>query len=279
MNENVININDAINLNNVTDLTNQNDILDPLTPMIEVIMGLDDNNLNEIATEIYKGMLEGIFSETVTQQLIKEIITNLDEMNVAKNEAIQKKNDIINTFKTTVDELKPSAKKRQLLYTYIDQIDSIYDKAFEKYHGANIILPIKLDEGAKMPVYAHDTDACADLFLAEDTTIPAHTMSTSLRTGVHIALPEGWLALIFPRSSIGSKTTLRLSNSVGVIDEEYRGPLGVLYDNVSDSDVTFKQGARIAQMLVMPSYKFKGVQVDELSSTSRGEGGFGSTGK
>jgi len=277
MNDNVVNINEAINLASLTE--ENSSILDPLTPMLEIIMELDDNNLNDIAVEVYKGMIEGIFSKQLREQFINQIIVSLKQGTVVKDEAMARKNEIINSFNEVINELKPSEKKRQLLHVYVNQIDSIYNEAIEKYSGINIVLPIKLDEGAKMPLYAHDTDACADLFLAEDTTIPAHTMSTSLRTGVHIALPEGWLALIFPRSSIGSKTTLRLSNSVGVIDEEYRGPLGVLYDNVSDSDVTFKQGDRIAQMLVMPSYKFKGVQVDELPATSRGDGGFGSTGK
>ena len=136
-----------------------------------------------------------------------------------------------------------------------------------------------LEKGAQKPTYAHDTDACADLYAMEDTIMPARTMSNMIKTGVHVALPEGWLAMIFPRSSIGLKTPLRLSNSVGIIDSEYRGQLGVIYDNFSDSDIEIKAGERIAQILVMPSYKFKADIVDILPASSRGEGGFGSTGK
>ena len=84
--------------------------------------------------------------------------------------------------------------------------------------------------------------------------------------------------MIFPRSSIGAKTPFRLSNSVGIIDSGYRGDLGVLYDNTSDADSYIHKGDRIAQLLVMPSYRFQAKVVDSLEDSDRGEGGFGSTG-
>ena len=149
----------------------------------------------------------------------------------------------------------------------------------EKYHSYSIELPIKLEDGAQVPTYAHDTDAAADIYALDDTLIQANTFSNKLRTGVSIQLPEGWLALILPRSSIGAKTPLRLSNSVGLIDSGYRGELGVLYDNTSDNDVKIKKGDRIAQLLVMPSYRFKAQKVDILGASDRGIQGFGSTGK
>ena len=178
-----------------------------------------------------------------------------------------------------IDALKPSPSKRQILESIFQIFYDIFDEAIDRYHNYNIVLPIVLDEGAAVPTYAHDTDACADLYAADDVTLSAHTFSNMVRTGVHIALPEGWMAMIFPRSSIGAKTQNRLSNSVGIIDSEYRGQLGVLYDNLSDSDYEIKAGDRVAQMLVMPSYKFKANVVDILPTSDRGEGGFGSTGK
>ena len=84
--------------------------------------------------------------------------------------------------------------------------------------------------------------------------------------------------MIFPRSSTGAKTTLRLSNSVGIIDSGYRGELGVLFDNTSVGTVEIKKGDRIAQLLIMPSYRFMPKVVDILEDSDRGEGGFGSTG-
>ena len=129
-----------------------------------------------------------------------------------------------------------------------------------------------------MPTYAHESDAAADLYAKEKQIIPAHSISNMINTGVKIALPEGWMAMIFPRSSIGAKTGLRLSNSCGIIDSTYRGNLGILYDNISDSDYTIEEGDRIAQLLIMPSYHFRAELVDKVPDTVRGEGGFGSTG-
>ena len=139
-------------------------------------------------------------------------------------------------------------------------------------------MTIDEEHGAKVPTYAHDTDAAADIYAMDDVILEPHTYGNKLRTGVKIQLPEGWQALILPRSSIGAKTPLRLSNSVGLIDSGYRGELGVLYDNTSDEPYTINQGDRIAQLLVMPSYRFKAEVVDTLEDSDRGEGGFGSSG-
>ena len=113
----------------------------------------------------------------------------------------------------------------------------------------------------------------------EDTIIPAHSLSNLVHTGLRIALPENWVFMLDPRSSIGFKSGLRLSNSIGIIDEDYRGEIGVLYDNISDSDYEIKAGDRIAQCWVQPVHRFRPVEVDILPATTRGEGGFGSTGK
>jgi dUTP pyrophosphatase len=112
----------------------------------------------------------------------------------------------------------------------------------------------------------------------EDTTLEPCSIGNKIRTGVKIQLPEGWLALIIPRSSIGAKTPLRLSNSVGLIDSGYRGELGILYDNIGDDEYVIHAGDRIAQLLVMPSYRFQAKVVDILADSDRGEGGFGSSG-
>lgn len=272
--ENTIN-----NAMNFADLLSSEESLKPLSSLLDSIMNLPDESLNENAVDVLKGMIGGTFTSKVKEEAIEAVVKSFREEGYSKPEVSSIVDALDKEFAVLIDNLKPSEYKKQLLEHIIGLFNNIFIEARARFGVFDIELPIMLEEGAQMPIYAHGTDACADLFIAEDVTVPSHTMSTMLRTGVHIALPQGWVALIFPRSSIGSKTSLRLSNSVGVIDEEYRGPLGVLYDNVSDSDVTFKQGDRIAQMMVMPSYKFKGNQVTELSPSSRGEGGFGSTGK
>jgi dUTP diphosphatase len=84
--------------------------------------------------------------------------------------------------------------------------------------------------------------------------------------------------LLFPRSSIGIKTCLRMANSVGVIDSDYRGTIHAMYENIFCVPHHINQGDRIAQGIIVPIPKVEFEEVEELSTTERGEGGFGSTG-
>jgi dUTP pyrophosphatase len=203
----------------------------------------------------------------------------MEDQGLNKVEAAQSIEALKETLKEMLygdEEITPH--KQKLMDNILSKIFKVFDSAVEKYHSYSIELPLTLAEGAQVPSYAHDTDACADLYALEDTVVPPQTYGNKLRTGVNIQLPEGWLAMIFPRSSTGAKTSLRLSNSVGIIDSGYRGELGVLFDNTSTGAVEIKKGDRIAQLLVMPSYRFQPKVVESLEDSDRGEGGFGSTG-
>lgn len=264
---------------NFADLLANNEDLKQISELIEQIMSIPEESLTDDMIDIVEGMIMGAFTEKVKKDSLDGILNGFENENYTRTQAIEAANITKNEINNYIEQLQPSKAKRRLLLSIFNMFFDILDKAIEHYHNYSIELPIKLDDGAIVPTYAHDTDACADLYAADDMVLPAHTFSNMVRTGVHIALPEGWMAMIFPRSSIGAKTQNRLSNSVGIIDSEYRGQLGVLYDNLSDSDYFIKTGDRIAQMLVMPSYKFKANVVDILPASSRGEGGFGSTGK
>jgi dUTP pyrophosphatase len=137
----------------------------------------------------------------------------------------------------------------------------------------------KLNENAVIPSYAKNGDAGMDLVA---TSIISET-DTQITYGVGLALeiPEGFVGLIFPRSSI-RKTRLQLSNSVGVIDSGYRGELQATFNKVnqnSQSENDYKISDRIAQIMIIPHPYVDFIQVEELNNTERGEGGFGSTGK
>jgi len=137
----------------------------------------------------------------------------------------------------------------------------------------------KLNENAVIPSYAKDGDAGMDLVA---TSIISDTQ-TQITYGIGLALeiPEGFVGLIFPRSSI-RKTRLMLSNSVGVIDSGYRGELQATFNKINNNSVAendYKVGDRIAQIMIIPHPPVIFTEVEELSNTERGEGGFGSTGK
>lgn len=256
--------------------------MNELQTLIDAIKGLTDIEDDALTDEAMNNILDGLnqqFSPELIQQAINQIIRNLEEQGLTKAEAQDSIKAVSDTIKEMIyGEVSYTGNKKILVDTIMNRMFSIFDAAVEKYHSYSIELPIKLEEGAQVPTYAHDTDAAADLYALEDTNLNAHTYGNKIRTGVSIQLPEGWLALILPRSSMGTKTPFRLSNSVGLIDSGYRGELGVLYDNTSDIDSFIRKGDRIAQLLVMPSYRFQAKVVDSLEDSDRGEGGFGSTG-
>ena len=233
-----------------------------------------EETLNTIITNI-----DNAFSEEQIQQSTNQIIQNFDTQGSTRTdvqEAIVAVKDLVNELVYGEDIIVGN--KRKVIDHIVNKLFYIFDKAVEKYHSYAIELPIMLEDGAQEPTYAHESDAAADMYAMEDVMIPAHFKGVPIKTGVHIQLPEGWVAMLFPRSSIGAKTPLRLSNSAGIIDSGYRGEVRALYDNIGDEPYQIKKGDRIAQLMVMPSYRFKANVVDSLEDSDRGEGGFGSTG-
>lgn len=251
----------------------------PLLDIIEQIMELPEDSLNDTSVDVISGMMRGALTPKIKEESIKNVIQGFEDENLSRSQAAEIVAQSKQAIKDAIDEVKPSPNKRALLDAAFDFFYEVFDEAFEKYHSYAFELPIKLEDGGHAPTYAHETDACADIYASKDIIIPAHSCSTKVPTGLRIALPEGWVAKIAPRSSIGAKTGLRLSNSIGIIDADYRGEIGVLYDNISDSDYKIKAGDRIAQVWVERVERFKPVIVDILPETDRGDGGFGSTGK
>ena len=136
----------------------------------------------------------------------------------------------------------------------------------------------KLTDSATIPTYGTEYSAGADLYnLNEPVTIEPHTTKL-IHTGISVEIPEGYCGLIFARSGLASKRGLAPANKVGVIDADYRGEIMVALHNHSDITADVAPCERVAQLAIVPFLKAEFDVVDELSSTVRGEGGFGSTG-
>jgi dUTP pyrophosphatase len=136
----------------------------------------------------------------------------------------------------------------------------------------------KLSAEAVIPTYAKEGDAGMDLVA---TSIKFDGTQITYGTGLVIEIPEGFVGLVFPRSSI-RKTSLSLSNSVGVIDSGYRGEIQATFNQKSlskDGGILYGVGDRICQLMIIPYPHVDFIEVQELNNTERGEGGFGSTGK
>ena len=136
----------------------------------------------------------------------------------------------------------------------------------------------KLTTTATTPTRGTPGAAGLDLYADEDAFVVDYS-STMVRTGIAVEVPEGYVGLLFLRSSMG-KTGVSLTNSVGVIDSDYRGELKLsLTYSIGNGGHFIRRGDRIAQLVVLPAPTFDLIEVDELSYTDRGTGGFGSTGQ
>lgn len=260
----------------------ENEALNSLMAAIKGLVDMDDNLLtDEVMKEVLKST-DQQFNPVMVQQSINQIVQNFEDQGLTRAEAATAMDALADVLKDMIyGENEFVGNKKVLVDTVANKMFNIFDEAVNKYHSYSIKLPMTVDteNGAKVPTYAHETDAAADLYAMADQVIVAHTYGNKIGTGVKIQLPEGWLAMILPRSSMGTKTPLRLSNSVGLIDSGYRGELGVLYDNTSDMDYKINAGDRIAQLLVMPSHRFQAEVVNSLEDSDRGETGFGDSGK
>lgn len=138
----------------------------------------------------------------------------------------------------------------------------------------------KLTDSAILPDRGSDYAAGYDLFadVKETLEIKAHT-TAMIPTGLAMEIPEGYFGGIFARSGLASKESLRPANCVGVVDADYRGEVKVALHNDSDAERVITPGQKIAQLVIVPFLSVEFDEVDTLSDTVRGAGGFGSTGK
>lgn len=134
----------------------------------------------------------------------------------------------------------------------------------------------KLHKDAKLPTYAHHGDAGFDLYAIESMSIPVGAR-VLVGTGIAIEIPDGYVGLIWDKS--GLSMVHGLKNLGGVIDAGYRGEIKAGVVNLSDEDYTIAAGHKVAQMLIQKVERADIKEVADLSDTSRGHGGFGSSGK
>lgn len=140
------------------------------------------------------------------------------------------------------------------------------------------IAVVRLDADLPLPAYAHPGDAGADLLSTVDVLL-APGERALVPTGVALALPEGYVALIHPRSGLAARHGLSILNTPGTVDSGYRGEIKVLLVNHDPREaIDLQRGDRIAQVVVQRFERARFVEVERLPDSSRGAGGYGSTG-
>lgn len=136
----------------------------------------------------------------------------------------------------------------------------------------------RLDPDLPLPAYAQPGDAGADLFAREDVTL-APGERRLVPTGIALALPEGYVALVHPRSGLAHRSGLSIVNAPGTIDAGYRGEIQVCLINLDPgTPIVLARGDRIAQLVIQRFETAEFVEVDALPDSARGTGGYGSTG-
>jgi dUTP pyrophosphatase len=139
----------------------------------------------------------------------------------------------------------------------------------------------RLDERAIIPKFATDGAACFDLHAIDADAFKPHPTdwkAAIFRTGLAVEVPAGYVLQVYSRSGQGFKDAIRLSNSVGIVDSDYRGEIMVSLRTDGESYTKVRDGDRIAQAMIVALPVVQIEEVDELSDTARGAGGFGSTG-
>lgn len=139
------------------------------------------------------------------------------------------------------------------------------------------LLVEKINKKAVIPFKAHEGDAGMDLFSVEEALLKPMQRKL-IHTGIKIQLPLNTEAQIRPRSGLALKNGVTVLNTPGTIDEGYRGEIGIILINLGTEDFKVEEGMKIAQMVIKPTLSLDIEEVIELTETSRGEGGFGSTG-
>ena len=139
-------------------------------------------------------------------------------------------------------------------------------------------IPLKrLDTGLPAPQHAHAGDGGTDLHAAEAVRLGPGERA-AVPTGIAVAIPDGHAGLVLPRSGLARRHGIGLVNSPGLIDSGYRGEVAVILVNHGSESVEITRGDRIAQLVVIPVAEQHMIEVDDLPTSTRGDGGFGSTG-
>lgn len=157
------------------------------------------------------------------------------------------------------------------------EIDLEYCEEMQMFRPV-IKLKKNVENPPQTPFYATFGAAGADIRSAQDVLLDPGARQL-VETGYNVEVPQGYMLLVLPRSGNAAKLGVTVLNSPGLVDADYRGPLKIILVNHSSDLVSFQEGDRIAQLVLVPAIQADYVVVDELSDTARAAGGFGSTGK
>lgn len=225
--------------------------------------------------EIFKPQVLKVFSSESYQKDI------MQKMSIMPDISLKEERDAAKLILEEIDsDNSLSNSKKDFIHLLMNSTIDVIEDLIKSRRTRIDVKIVRLNENAIIPEYAHPTDAGADISSCEEIKIePGETKLIS--TGLAVAIPDGYEIQIRPRSGLSVKTKLRIPNSPATIDSEYRGEIKVPIWNSGDIPYVIDKGMKIAQMLIAPTPMIRWNEVntiEELGSTERGSGGFGSTG-
>ena len=259
-----------------------------LKEMIDIIKQILENFSDEELEERSEAILNQMnqhLSGPEANVFLDEIIRQIDLEGHRPEQVLAELNSVQEIIYNAIGEVKALYPDSPVKQAFCDMFASIIESYLLRFVGMlanrdSVNIGIELAHpNAKLPTYAHEGDQGADLYAVEDMIIEPHTYGNLIPTGIKMAIPHDWAISIRPRSGLSKNSTLRISNAPATIDQQYRGEIKVLMDNIGDKPVTIKAGERIAQMILERNYQAHYHVVATVSpNTDRGEGGFGSSG-
>ena len=228
---------------------------------------------------VYPMFKESINKTYKTREFQEKMLQQMELMPI---DDVEEERKVIESFVNEIladDTL--SDNKKELLSMMFYSVLEVFEELIKNGRTSIEVGIVKLNPEAIIPEYAHTTDAGADVCAVEETKIePGETKI--VKTGIAVAIPAGYEIQVRPRSGLSLKSGLRIANAPGTIDTEYRGEIGVIMTNTKDIPYVIEKGMKIAQLVIapVPMIKWREVAtIEQLGTTSRGAGGFGSTDK
>lgn len=260
-----------VNIENVLKIQGQmpNDVWE----QFEKIINLPD----DIFDKMYDTLITTLSDTLDSESFQKEVLTNLKT--IPNIDIAAEKKEVTKLIEEIKNDESISEKKREFLSVLLSKAVVATLDLYEVPRERISVEIQKLSDTAKIPEYAHPTDAGADVFSSENVTIAAGETKI-IKTGLKVAIPIGYEIQVRPRSGLSAKTGIRVANAPGTIDSAYRGEVGIILHNTSTTPYEIKTGDKIAQLVISPVPMIKWKEVATISDdTDRSTGGFGSSGR
>lgn len=260
-------------MNNFDSITKLPGMEEEIANQFVTILSTDDKQFENM----YPFLKESIISTYESEAFQDDMIRNLKYL---PQSSVEEAEEAIDDFLSAFDSEDISPLKKEFMHYIMDNLKDIYGRILVSGRKIVKIKIVKLNPDAVIPQYAHPTDGGCDVCAVEEVKIEAGETAI-IKTGLAVAVPAGYVLSVRPRSGLSAKTKLRVANAPGTIDTDYRGEVGIIIHNTGDVPYVIDKGMKIAQLLVeySPMIWWNEVEtVEDLGTTERGNGGFGSTG-